>query len=717
MFPVVAGRGIVMSSEPALHLLVVDDSDSLRQGAARLLERAGYVVTTAANGAEALVSLREQPPHLVLLDRRLPDIDGLEICRHVKADPATADILVIMVSGELIEYEAQASGLETGADGYIARPVKNRELLARVAAFARLARINLQWKAEVAQRRQLEASLEERVQLRTRELTAANQKLEESRRAAMNLMQDATLAQQRLAHANEELRGEMAERERVEAALRQSEQMFRTDFEESPVGRCLVSLEGRFLRVNAALCVMLGYTASESSLLTFIDVTHPEDRASSRQGVAELLTGQRQHLDLEKRYLTKAGQTVWGSVHVALRRTADGTPLHFSVVIQDVTARRQVEEALRVSEARLAGILRVAPTGIGVVKDRVIFEINQYALDLTGYTREELIGVSARLLYPTEEEFLRVGREKYRQIAENRTGTVESRWRCKDGTMLDVLLSSTPLNPTDLTQGVTFTVLDITARKRAEEAMKRALAEKEVLLKEVHHRVKNNLQVVSGLLDLQAERLPDPLVRQALKESQSRIKSIGLVHEQLYQSAGLARLDFKAYVQSLVAHLFHANLGKGQVVHLDLRMAEVTLDLSTAVPCGLLINELVTNALKHAFPTAGPVDAGREAGAAGGPEPRHEILLTWEDAGTSWRLTVGDNGPGLPAGFDWERTKSLGLRLVPLLARQLKGGVRLEPGPGCRLIPRSPTHQSFEPQRHRDTKDGSQRPSRQTDER
>lgn len=211
------------------------------------------------------------------------------------------------------------------------------------------------------------------------------------------------------------------------------------------------------------------------------------------------------------------------------------------------------------------------------------------------------------------------------------------------------------------------------AKLRAEDAIKQALAEKEVLLKEVHHRVKNNLQVVAGLLDLQAERLADPQVRMALKESKTRIKSIALVHETLYHSAGLARLDFKAYVQGLVAQLFRAQLSKGRSVRFDLRMADVTLDLPAAVPCGLIINELVTNALKHAFPEDQPT-------------PENEIVLTWEDLGAHWRLTVADNGPGLPAGLDWTHAPSLGLRLVQLLTQQLKGTARLEPGRGCRFV-------------------------------
>lgn len=142
--------------------------------------------------------------------------------------------------------------------------------------------------------------------------------------------------------------------------------------------------------------------------------------------------------------------------------------------LHDVTDRRQTEERLRESENRLRSILRVAPTGIGLVADRVLLEVNDRLCGMLGYTRDELLGQSARMLYPSQAEFDRVGQEKYAQIREQGTGTVETQWQRKDGRVIDVLLSSTPLNPEDMTSGVTFTALDITERKRAEQALRLA---------------------------------------------------------------------------------------------------------------------------------------------------------------------------------------------------------------------------------------------------
>ena len=164
------------------------------------------------------------------------------------------------------------------------------------------------------------------------------------------------------------------------------------------------------------------------------------------------------------------------------------------IVNQDVTARVRVETALRESEERMKAVFRAAPTGIGVTRDRVLLDVNTRICEMTGYARDELIGRSARFLYPSQEDFDHVGTEKYRQIAERGTGTVETRWLTKDGGIIDILLSSTPIDMTDMSVGVVFTALDITERKLVERQNRSLLAEKDILLKEVHHRIKNNMR-------------------------------------------------------------------------------------------------------------------------------------------------------------------------------------------------------------------------------
>ena len=205
--------------------------------------------------------------------------------------------------------------------------------------------------------------------------------------------------------------------------------------------------------------------------------------------------------------------------------------------------------------------------------------------------------------------------------------------------------------------------VDITERKRAEEALRAALEQKEMLLREVHHRVKNNLAAIIGLLELQQEGMTEgPLARQ-LEELGNRIRSMALVHEMLYQSANLNRIDFQEYLQTLVAHLRHAFDPQG-AIRIAVAATGVYLDLDAAIPCGLIVNELVINALKYAFPERRPRPGASAC----------EMTVTVAQDGTACTLTVADNGVGLPAGLDWATTRTLGLRLVRLLGRHQLGG-------------------------------------------
>jgi PAS domain S-box-containing protein len=212
-------------------------------------------------------------------------------------------------------------------------------------------------------------------------------------------------------------------------------------------------------------------------------------------------------------------------------------------------------------------------------------------------------------------------------------------------------------------------VHDITGRKQAEqelreseERLRGSLVEKEVLLKEIHHRVKNNMQVISSLVSLQANEVTDGAMRAILQDVTHRVRSMAMVHEKLYQSADLACIEFAEYAKSLLIYLWRAHGTAASGVGLDLDLSPVPLPVNEAVPCGLILNELFSNALKHAF-------HGRNSG-------RVTVALTSGDQGRV-RLCVADNGCGLPAGFDWQKPKSLGLRLVQMLAAQLHAAIEV----------------------------------------
>lgn len=205
-------------------------------------------------------------------------------------------------------------------------------------------------------------------------------------------------------------------------------------------------------------------------------------------------------------------------------------------------------------------------------------------------------------------------------------------------------------------------------RKEAEEKIKASLKEKEVLLQEIHHRVKNNMQVISSMLNLQSTYIKDRKVLELFKSSQDRIQSMALVHEKLYQSEDLTRINFAQYIQSLTVHLFRSYRVDTNVVRLKTDMKDFFLEINKAIPCGLIITELASNALKHAFPKS----RIRERGT----EQRGEILISLrQDKNGGNKLIVRDNGVGLPEDFDFRKAKSFGLILVNMLVDQLDGSI------------------------------------------
>lgn len=203
---------------------------------------------------------------------------------------------------------------------------------------------------------------------------------------------------------------------------------------------------------------------------------------------------------------------------------------------------------------------------------------------------------------------------------------------------------------------------EITERVRKEAQIKTSLEEKEALLREIHHRVKNNLQVISSLLNLQSSLVADPQALEVFQESQHRIRSMAFVHEKLYQSESLARIDFTEYVRTLTTYLFSSYGDRAQHITLAIQAEDVSLGIDTAIPCGLILNELVSNALKHAFPD--------------GREGEVWIDIRADDA-QRMTLTVSDNGVGLSESLDLHNTTSLGLQLVNTLVRQLDGTMEI----------------------------------------
>jgi PAS domain S-box-containing protein len=270
--------------------------------------------------------------------------------------------------------------------------------------------------------------------------------------------------------------------------------------------------------------------------------------------------------------------------------------------------------------------------------------VNRAAVEQLGWSELELIGRD-------------VG-DVIRGAGSGASGPGDAEVITRSGTTLPVVCTPRDLHDSaGRPQGRVWVARDIRRRKQVEEELRRSLAEKEALLREVHHRVKNNLQVISSLLRLQAADSLSPDAARLVHESESRIHSMALIHEQLYRSGDLARIDFRDYVDGLTRNVLASAGEVGRPIKLTLEVEPVPLDLDVAIACGLVLNELLSNALKHAFPD------GR-----GGA-----ISIAFHCAGGCATLVVADDGIGLPAAADAEHRGSLGQRLVTALVRQLRG--------------------------------------------
>ena len=327
----------------------------------------------------------------------------------------------------------------------------------------------------------------------------------------------------------------------------------------------------------------------------------------------------------------------------------------------EITERQKAEETLRESEEKFRAIFEsFHDVYYRTDKEGRITIISPSIRSRAGYDPNELIGrpVTDVYLNPADRE---VFIQKLKE-----SGVIndyELKLKAKDGRVIETSVSSNIMFGKDGAPiGVEGVLRDITERKRAEEKIKKSLEEKEVLLKEIHHRVKNNMQIISSLLNIQSANIEDEEMQEVFTGCQNRIRSMALMHETLYRSEDLARIDFSEYIRRLTTRLVSIyREGMGPIA-LKLSVVDVYLDIDRAVPCGLIISELVSNSLKHAFPD------GRGGEIA---------VKMYADKKKRHTLIVNDKGVGFPERLDFRETKSLGMQLVIDLVKQIKGTIKI----------------------------------------
>jgi PAS domain S-box-containing protein len=299
--------------------------------------------------------------------------------------------------------------------------------------------------------------------------------------------------------------------------------------------------------------------------------------------------------------------------------------------------------------------------------DKLCTYFNQRWLDYTGRTLEQELGNGwAEGVY--QEDFDRCLKTYVEAFDRRESFEMEYRLRKADGQYGWLLDHGVPrFLPNGEFAGYIGSCIELTERKDLEDRLRKAVKEKESLLREVHHRVKNNLQVISSLLNLQAASIKDPQVVQLFRESQTRITSIALLHETLHRSNDLSCIRMSNYLRTLAGHVFRSYGIDPKAVVLDLLVEDLAFDIDTAMTCGMIVEELLSNSLKHAY--------------AGGKEGRIQIELQAQDEG-AYLLQVSDDGVGISKDGVKRNPGSLGLELVNLLAGKLDGTVELQRGPG-----------------------------------
>jgi PAS domain S-box-containing protein len=300
--------------------------------------------------------------------------------------------------------------------------------------------------------------------------------------------------------------------------------------------------------------------------------------------------------------------------------------------------------------------------------------VNRMAIDLTGYSEQDLTSRPFPEFVHPDDRGMVVEHYLKRLKGDVSQSRYDFRLMARDGSIKWLEIGAVLIDWEGKPATLNF-FSDITERKRTEEALRDSLTEKEVLLREVHHRVKNNLSAIIGLITMGQTEVKDAATATLMKELESRIRAMLFIHEGLYRSENLARIAFQGYLETLLSHL-HSSFASQGAVRFSVAAAGVELGLDAAVPCGLIVNEWVTNAFKHAFPGDQPRPGEKECA----------ITVSAEQNGGATTLTVADNGVGLPADLDWAATKTMGLRLVQMLGQhQLGGTIEVDRARGTRF--------------------------------
>ena len=451
-------------------------------------------------------------------------------------------------------------------------------------------------------------------------------------------------------------------RHRKEKKLEENEnkyrKIFNNEFDMIHLNIIKNGVPGKFIDVNNVGIERLGYTYNEFLNMTPMDIVAHENRSEIQKNAFNIFEKGYHEFDIIQQ--AKDGKKIPVEVKSTLIEL-NGEKVVLSIT-RDITDRQTAEKALIESEKKYKDLTELLPQTVFEtdLNGNITF-VNRIGYQIFGYTPEELDkGINMiQILIP--EDHLRAIKNNKRILNGEKLPFGEFTALKKDGTTFQILVNTNPIIREDKIIGLRGILVDITELKDAENKIKASLKDKEVLLKEVHHRVKNNMQIISSLLNLQINYLNDEDAIDILKESQNRVKSMAIIHEKLYLSKDLTQINFADYIQNLVSNLFYSyNIKKSQIKPI-FKIEDINLNIDTAIPCGLIINELISNCLKYAFPN----------------QMKGEIVIKLKSVENKFDLVICDNGIGLPENIDINNLKTLGILLVKSLTEQLDGKISI----------------------------------------
>ena len=449
---------------------------------------------------------------------------------------------------------------------------------------------------------------------------------------------------------------DLTEIKEAEQNLRLASIQWRSTFDAINDAITLIDLNGTIQRCNRAMSEFIGKPFRKIINCHYKKIIYQklgQIKECPLEKVKQTLTRQSLTVPVENRFYKLA---------VDPQFNKENELIGFVYIISDITEHKLIEQALAESEKKYRHLIKNSNDAIYLLYNRKFEIINDKFQEMFGVTLEDVNDPNfdfIQLVAPESRELV-----EQRRILSTRGEKLTPKYEftalSKDGKKIIVETSVSYIKYKDgiAVQGI---IRDITDRKHMEDKLKTSLKEKEILLKEIHHRVKNNLQVIISLLRLQAKQIIDKQTLSAFNESISRIYSMAMVHEKLYQSQNFSKIDLKNYVKPMIERLFYS-YNVSDRIKLKLQLQDISVDIDKAIPCGLILNELVSNVFKHAFPD-------KQSGAI--------IVQLLKINKNTCELVVEDNGVGISKELDFEKTDSLGLNLIRLLIDQINGTVKL----------------------------------------